>query len=164
MSKCSSVSLEWQLFWHKYFCTISRSHFFSKIFFITWRSYLRPILLNYFVFIDVNNVNQKCSAAMLAVKRLAGVAPDVSLKNPLHAGDKAHKWGIQPGYEPQSRRNQKSKTGGFSGPTERIDVLQRNVFKKFHQMKPIFRCTYGFETRSGISTDATRSSLICTTK
>ena len=41
-------------------------------------------------------VAKKGSATMLAIKRSAGVAPEVSLKNPLHAGYKAHKLGIYP--------------------------------------------------------------------
>ena len=36
---------------------------------------------------------------MLAAKRSAGVAPGVSLRNPLHASDKACKRGIDPGFE-----------------------------------------------------------------
>ena len=34
-------------------------------------------------------VDQKGSAAMPAVKGSAGVAPEVNLRNPLHAGDEA---------------------------------------------------------------------------
>ena len=43
------------------------------------------------------------------VKRSAGVALEVNLRNPLHAGDEAHKWGIHPGFETQGRHHQKSK-------------------------------------------------------
>ena len=31
--------------------------------------------------------------AMLYIKRSAGVAPEVNLRNPLHAGQEAHTWG-----------------------------------------------------------------------
>ena len=41
-------------------------------------------------------VDKKGSATMLAIKRSAGVAPEGSVKNPLHAGYKAHKLGIYP--------------------------------------------------------------------
>ena len=49
-------------------------------------------------------------AAMLAIKRSAGVAPEVNLRNPWNAGGEAHKQGIHPGFETQDRCPQKSKT------------------------------------------------------
>ena len=48
---------------------------------------------------------------MLAVKRSAGIALEVNLRNPLHAAEEAHKQGIQPGFETKGGRHQKSKTG-----------------------------------------------------
>ena len=51
------------------------------------------------------------SAAMLAAKKSAGVAPEVNLRNPLHAGDKACKWGFHSGFETWGELHQKSKTG-----------------------------------------------------
>ena len=36
---------------------------------------------------------------MLVAKRSAGVAPEVNLRNPLHAGEKARKRGIRPSFE-----------------------------------------------------------------
>ena len=36
-------------------------------------------------------LGQKGSAAMLAIKRSAGVAPKVNLRNPLHTGEEAYK-------------------------------------------------------------------------
>ena len=51
-----------------------------------------------------------------ARKRSTGVAPEVNLRNPLHAGDKAGKRGIHPGFETQGRRHQKSKTGVSVAP------------------------------------------------
>ena len=53
---------------------------------------------------------------MLAAKRSAGVAPEMNLRNSLHAGDKARKRGIHPGFETQGRRYQKSKTGVSVAP------------------------------------------------
>ena len=68
-------------------------------------------------------------AAMLAVKRLAGVAPEVHLRNPLQAGKGAHKQGIHPGYETQSRYHQKSKTGVSVAPQKRTCILQTFFLK-----------------------------------
>ena len=45
-------------------------------------------------------VNQKGSAATLAAKRLAGVAPEVNLMTLLHAGEEAFKGGIHPDWNP----------------------------------------------------------------
>ena len=42
---------------------------------------------------------------MLVAKRSAGVAPEVNLRIPLHAGDEAYKQGIHSGFEIQRRRN-----------------------------------------------------------
>ena len=42
--------------------------------------------------------------------QLAGVAPEVNLRNPLGAGKKLRKQGIHPGFEIQGRHHQKSKT------------------------------------------------------
>ena len=56
-------------------------------------------------------VDQKGSAAMPAVKKSAGVAPEVNLRNPLHAGDEACKQEMHPGFETQGRLHQKSKSG-----------------------------------------------------
>ena len=55
--------------------------------------------------------DQKGTAAMLSTKRSAGVTPEVSVRNPLHNGEKACKQGIHPGFETQCRRHQMSKTG-----------------------------------------------------
>ena len=45
---------------------------------------------------------------MLATKRLACVAPEVNLRNPLHAGNEARKWGIHSDFESQGRHHQKT--------------------------------------------------------
>ena len=50
---------------------------------------------------------------MLAIKRLAGVAPEV---NPLHASKEAGKQGIHLGLETQGRPHQKSNTGVSVAP------------------------------------------------
>ena len=59
--------------------------------------------------------------------RSAGVAPEMNLINPLHAGIThitfiAHKREIL--FETQVRRHQKSKTGVISDPTKRTCVIQ----------------------------------------
>ena len=63
-------------------------------------------------------VDRKSSAAMLTSIQSAGVAPEVNLRNSLHAGDKACKQGIHPGFEAQGRRCQKSKTEVSVAPRE----------------------------------------------
>ena len=55
-------------------------------------------------------VNQKMLCAMLAIKRSTGVAPEVNLRNQLHAGDNTRYQGLHPGFETQPRCHQKSKT------------------------------------------------------
>ena len=37
--------------------------------------------------------------AILGILSSAGVAPGVNLRNPLHTGKEAHKWGMHPGFE-----------------------------------------------------------------
>ena len=69
------------------------------------------------------------SAAMLATERLAGVAPEVNLREhvahtPLPSVNKA----ANAGFETQRRHHQKSKTG-ISGPIKKTRVLQK-FFKK----------------------------------
>ena len=59
---------------------------------------------------------QSSTAAMLAINKSAGVAPEVKLRNPLHADDKSCKQGILCGFEPQGRHHQKSKTGISAAP------------------------------------------------
>ena len=47
---------------------------------------------------------------MAAIKRSAGVTPEVNLRNPLHTGDKPKKGGIHPDFGTQGRNQQKSET------------------------------------------------------
>ena len=56
-------------------------------------------------------VNQKGLAAMLAIKRTAGVTPEVNLRNSLHECNKACKQGIRPDFETQGRLYKKSNLG-----------------------------------------------------
>ena len=60
---------------------------------------------------------------MLALKTSAGVAPEVNLRNLVHAGDKACKPRIHPDFETQGRHHQKSKTGVSVAPQNRTDVF-----------------------------------------
>ena len=48
---------------------------------------------------------------------------------PLHAGEKARKRGIHPGFETQGRRDQKSKTGVSVAPQKGL-VSSKFFFKK----------------------------------
>ena len=57
-------------------------------------------------------------------KRSAGVTPEVNLRNPVYIGDDALKQRIDPGFETQGRRHQKSKTGVPVAPQNRTDILQ----------------------------------------
>ena len=85
-----------------------------------------------------NYCTQKGQAAMLAVKWSAGVAQEVNLRNPLHIGDKACKWGIQTGFETKGTCYQKSKTG-ISGPQKGL-MSSKNLKKRSHAQIQTTRC------------------------
>ena len=55
---------------------------------------------------------------MLAVNSSAGVALEVNLRNPLHAGEKVCKREIHPGVETQGKCYQKVQSRGICGPTK----------------------------------------------
>ena len=48
-------------------------------------------------------MDQKGPTAMLGIKRSAGVTPEMNLRNPLHTGDAAHRQGIYPDFERDTR-------------------------------------------------------------
>ena len=73
-------------------------------------------------------VDQKDSAAMLAIKRLVGIAPEVNVRDPLHASGKAQQWEINPGFETQGLCNKKSKSGVSVAPQK--GLLSFNIFFK----------------------------------
>ena len=73
-------------------------------------------------------VDEKGSAAMLAIKRSSGVVPEMNLRNPLHAGDTAQQWEINPGFETEGICDQKSKTGVSVAPQK--DFVSNNFFSK----------------------------------
>ena len=52
-----------------------------------------------------------CSSAMVAIKRSAGVAPEVNLWNLLHEGEEAHKQRIHPGFETEAEITTSPKQG-----------------------------------------------------
>ena len=64
-------------------------------------------------------VDQNVRLAMLAIKRSAGVAPEMNLGNPLRTGDNAWNQETHSGFETQGRHHQKSKNRGISGPTKK---------------------------------------------
>ena len=63
---------------------------------------------------------QKTWAAMLSIKRLAAVTPQVNLRNSTQ--ERKCTSDIHPGFENQGRYYQKSKTG--------VSVAPQNVFQK----------------------------------
>ena len=74
-----------------------------------------------------NCVDENSLAAMLIAKRWAGVSPEVNLRNPLHAGDKAHKWWIHHGFETQGGHHQRFKTGVSVAPHKGL-IFSKKVF------------------------------------
>ena len=75
-------------------------------------------------------LEENSSAAMLAARKSAGVAPEVHHRAhvtcmPLSIVNKAAHSGI----EKQRRHHQKTKTGVSIGPTERTCVLQKDFLK-----------------------------------
>ena len=57
---------------------------------------------------------------LLAVKILAGDAPAVNLRNPLHTGEEARERVINPGFETLGRGHQKFKTDLLVAPQKRL--------------------------------------------
>ena len=76
---------------------------------------------------------------MLTSIQSAGVAPEVNLRNSLHAGDKAHKQGIHPSFETQGRRHQKSKTGVSVAPLKGLTSSKNLEEQKETLPSPILR-------------------------
>ena len=66
---------------------------------------------------------------MLTSIQSAGLAPEVNLRNSLHAGDKACKRGIHIGFETQGRCRQKSKTRVSVAPWK--GLMSSNDIQKF---------------------------------
>ena len=65
---------------------------------------------------------------MLAAKRLAGVGPDVNLREGVtHTPSPSLNKAAHSGFETQRRRHQKLKNRGISGPTKRTHILP-NLF------------------------------------
>ena len=56
-----------------------------------------------FTYLSLFCIAQKGSAAMLAIKRSAGVTPQMNLRNPYHTGDEAGKQETHPVFETQGR-------------------------------------------------------------
>ena len=77
----------------------------------------------------VIHVMEKRVWNVLTTIQLAGIAPEVNLRNPLHSGEKTHKWGIHPGFETQGRRHQKSKIGVSVAPQKGLVSSKKNKIK-----------------------------------
>ena len=73
---------------------------------------------------------------IVVIKRLAGIAPEVNLRIPLHSGDEVRKLGIHPGFETQSRRRQKSKTGVSVAPQKGLMSFTFVLKKKVVRILP----------------------------
>ena len=86
---------------------------------------------------------------MLTAIQSAGVAPEVNLSNSLHAGDKAPKRGIHPGFETQGRHCQKSKTGVSVAPRKGIMSSKKTKKKQKKNPKVQFVSPWPFRFRSG---------------
>ena len=77
-------------------------------------------------------VDQKSSAAILAIKRSAGVTPEVNLRNPLHTNEKACLWVA---FETQHRHPQKFKTRVSVPPKK--DLCPPKISKKKQNFKQV---------------------------
>ena len=88
------------------------------------------------MFLRVQGRGSTGSAAMLAINRSAGAAPDVNLKNPLlHKADIALKWG----FETQGRCHQNTKTGASVAPQK--GLMSSKLKKKEHLYVDLQRAT-----------------------
>ena len=65
------------------------------------------------------------------------MAIEVNLKNPLHAGDIAHKQRIYSGFESPVGHHQKSKTG-YQWSQKRTDALQKERKGSSFSFDPIY--------------------------
>ena len=61
-------------------------------------------------------MDQRDLVSMITIKRSAGIALEVILRNLLHAGDKAYKKGIHPDIETQGTHHQWFKAGVLAAP------------------------------------------------
>ena len=73
---------------------------------------------------------QKGSAAMLAIKKCAGIAPGVTLKNKLHVGEKPSNRGVLHGFETQGDVTRSLKHG-FQYPNVLKKQVNINIWKTF---------------------------------
>ena len=80
---------------------------------------------------------------MLTSIQSAGVAPEVNLRNSWHAGNKARKRGIHPGFETQGRRHQKSLTGVSVAPQKGL-MSSKNLLKKKRSLEMTYVDMYRY--------------------
>ena len=78
-------------------------------------------------------VDQKGLAAMLTSIQLAGVTPEVNLRNLLCTGKEAHKRGNPPWPWNPGQTSPEVQNRGISGPTKRTYVLQKLKTRSFIQ-------------------------------
>ena len=79
-------------------------------------------------------MDRKGLAAMLTSIQSVGVAPEVNLRNSLHAGNKACKRRIHSGFETQGRRRQKSKTGVSVAPRKGFMSSKTFLKKRYSRL------------------------------
>ena len=90
----------------------------------------------------------KGSAAMLAVKRSAGVTPEVNLNNPLQAGEKALNQRIPPALKPRADVTRSLKQGYQWPHKKEPSILFNN------------KCTQGCKVRLLARTSCFKSTVI----
>ena len=82
------------------------------------------------VIIECKYVDQNSLATKLAVKRSAGVTPDVNLSNPLCTGNEACKQGDLPWLWNPRQTSPEVQNRNISGSTKRTDFLPKIFLKK----------------------------------
>ena len=81
-----------------------------------------PMLVYMYKYVD-----QKGSAAMLAIKKSACATPEMNLRNPLHAYNKAYKWEIRPDLGDLGQMPREFQNRVISGPTKIILKYQDSI-------------------------------------
>ena len=93
-----------------------------------------------------------------AIKRSAGVVPEVNLRHLLCAGEEAHMQGIHPGFETQGRHHQKSITRVSVAPQKGL-MSSKNFIKKERHLI----CAVNVETNTNTNTFADEFQNVCIT-
>ena len=81
-------------------------------------------------------MDQRGSAAMLAITRSADVTSEVNLRNPLQISGEVHKQVIHHGLETQGRHRQKFKSGVLVDPQKGL-VSSKNVKTEWFSVESV---------------------------